>query len=140
MMLQTGEAISIQMPVAHIVQFFGNTIDFETWYRNKLLKLKIGRRPFIEYDSRDECLRIVLPESNPYIEEEANMNPLISSPKMGVLFKSKEKIKRPVKSTTIIQKEAPKLIDIECSLVQTTRPGKMERGTRVMDIVREREH
>ena len=84
---------------------------------------------------REECLRIELPESNPYIEEEANMNPLISSPMMGILFKSKENIKRPAKRTTIIQKEAPKLIDIECSLLQTTRLGKMEGGTRVMDIV-----
>ena len=54
------------------------------------------------------------------------MNPLISSPMMGVLFISKEKIKIPAKTTTIIQKEAPKLIHIECSLVQTPRLGKME--------------
>ena len=60
---------------------------------------------------------------------------------MGVVYKSKEKIKRPAKATTTItHKEIPKLINIECSLVQTTRLGKMEGGTRVMDIVREREH
>ena len=137
MMLQTGEVISSQMPVAQIAQFVGNTVDFEMWCRNKLLKLKIGHSPFIVYDSRDECLRSELPESNPYIEEEANMNPLIPSPMMGVLFKSKEKIKRPAKATTITHKETPKVIDIECSLVQTTCLGKMEGGTRVMDIVRE---
>ena len=88
------------------------------------------------YDSRDECLRSEKPLHNPYIEEEANMNPLSPSPMMGVLFKSKEKIKRPSKTMiTITQKETPKVIDIECSLVQTTRLGKMEGGTRVMDIV-----
>ena len=93
------------------------------------------------YDSRDDCLRIEKPLRNPYIEEEANMNPLISNPIMGVEFKSKEKIKRPSKTTTTIShKETPNLIDIECSLVQTTRLGKMEGGTRVMDIAREREH
>ena len=141
MMLQTGEAISSQMPVAQFVQFFGNTLEFETWYRNKLLKLKIGRSPFILYDPRDESLRIQLPPSNPSIEEEENMNPLSPSPMMGVLFKSKEKIKRHSKTTTMItHKETPKAIDIECSLVQTTRLGKTEGGTRVMDIVRECKH
>ena len=60
---------------------------------------------------------------------------------MGVVFKSKEKIKRPAKATTTItHKETPKVIDNECSLVQTTRLGKMEGGTRVMDIVQDREH
>ena len=111
--------------------------DFETWYRNKLLKLKIGHSPFLVYDSRDEWLRIEKSLCNPYIEEEDNTNPLISNPKMGIVFKSKEKIKRPSKTTTITQKETPKLLDIECSLVQTTRLGKMEGGMRVMDIVRE---
>ena len=140
-MVHPLEAISIQMPVAQIAQFFGNGVDFETWYKNKLLKLKIGHSPFIVYDSRDECLRIEKPLRNPYIEEEENMNPLMSNPMMGVVFKSKEKIKRPAKATTTItHKETPKVIDIECSLVQTTRLGKMEGGTRVMDIVREREH
>ena len=91
------------------------------------------------YDSRDECLGIEKPLRNPYIEEE-NMNPLISNPMMGVVFKSKEKVKRPAKTTTMTHKETPKLIDIECSLVKTTRLRKMEGGTRVMDIVREREH
>ena len=105
------------------------------------MKLKIGYSPFIVYDSRDECLRIEKLVRNPYIEEEENMNPLISNPMMGVVFKSKEKIKRPAKATTTItHKETPKLIDVECSLVQTTRLGKMEGGIRVMDIVREREH
>ena len=141
LMVHPLEAISIQMPVAQIAQFFGNSVEFETWYKNKRLKLKIGHSPFIVYDSRDECLRIEKPLRNPYIEEEENMNPLMSNPMMGVVFKSKEKIKRPAKATTTItHKETPKLIDIECSLVQTTRLGKMEGGTRVMDIVREREH
>ena len=93
------------------------------------------------YDPRDQCLRIELPRSNPYIEDEANMNPLSPNPMMGVLDKSKQKIKRPSKTTTMItHTETPTLIDIECSLVQTTRLGKMEGGPRVMDIVREREH
>ena len=57
LMVHPLEAISIQMPVAQIAQFFGNSVEFETWYKNKLLKLKIGHSPFIVYDSRDECLR-----------------------------------------------------------------------------------
>ena len=91
MMLQTGEAISIQMPVAQFVQCVGNTLEFETWYRNKLLKLKIGHSPFILYDPRDECLRIELPRSNPYNEDKANMTPLSPSPMMSVLFTSKRR-------------------------------------------------
>ena len=141
LMVHPLEAISIQMPVAQIAEFFGNSIDFETWYRNKLEKLKIGHSPFIVYDSRDDCVRIEKPLRNPYIEEEANMNPLISNPMMGVVFKSKEKIKRPSKTkTTITHKETPNVNDTECSFVQTTRLGKMDGGTRVMDIVQEREH
>ena len=141
MMVHPLEAISIQMPVTQIVQFFGNSVEFETWYTNKLMKLKSGHSPFIVYDTRDECVRNEKPLRNPYIEEEENMNPLMSNPMMGVVFTSKEKIKRPAKATTtIMHKETPKVIDIECSLVQTTRLGKMEGGTRVMDIVREREH
>ena len=140
-MVHPLEAISSHMPVAQIAEFFGNTVEFETLYKNKLLKLNIGHSPFIVYDSQDECLRIEKPLHNPYIEEEATMNPLISNPMMGVLYKSKEKTKRPAKATTTItHKETLKLIDIECSLVQTTRLGKMQGGTRVMDIVREREH
>ena len=139
-MVHPLEAISIQMPVAQIAEFFGNSLEFETWYRNKLLKLNIGHSLFIVYDSQDECLRIEKPLRIPYIEEEENMNPFISNPMMGVVFKSKEKIKRPAKTTSITHKETPTLIDIECRLVQTTRLGKMEGGTRVMDIVCEREH
>ena len=59
---------------------------------------------------------------------------------MVVVFKSKEKIKRPAKTTTITHKETQNVIDIECSLVQTTLLRKMEGGMRVMDIVQEREH
>ena len=135
LMVRPLEAISIQMPVAQIAQFFGNTVEFEMWYKNKLLKLKSGHSHFIVYDSRDVCLRIEKLLCNPYIEEEDNMNPLISNPVMGVVFKSMEKIKRPPKTTTSTQKETSKVIDIECSLVQTTHLGKMEGGTRVMDIV-----
>ena len=79
LMVHPLEAISIQMPVAQIAQFFGNTVEFETWYKNKLLK----QSPFIVYDSRDECLRFEKPLRNPYIEEEKNMNPLISNPTDG---------------------------------------------------------
>ena len=104
MMVHPLEVISIQMPVAQIVHFFRNIVDFETWYRNKLLKLKIGCKSVIEYNSHDDCLRFGNPLSNPYVGG-ANMNPLISNPMMGVVFASKKKIKRPAISTTITQKE-----------------------------------
>ena len=67
-MVHPMEAISIQMPVAQIAQFFKNSVEFETWYKNKLLKLKSGHSPFIVYDSRDEWLRSEKPLRNPYIE------------------------------------------------------------------------
>ena len=50
-MLHPLEAISIQMPVAQTAEFVGNSVEFETWYKNKLLKLKVGHSSFIVYDS-----------------------------------------------------------------------------------------
>ena len=126
------ECIAIRMPSHQYQAFFTppSSFDFDTYMNGELLQVKPNKKPWCYYDATSSELRIHFTEDIPYARiDVTGMN--------GLVFKSHKKIS--YKGERIGYAES-KLLDIVCSLIETTRLGKKEGGTRVMDIVNVDDH
>ena len=121
------ECIAIRM-APH--SFFSSDIndEFDTYMNGELLQLKPNKTSWCFYDNTSSELRGHFTHENPYVRTDvSDMN--------GLVFKSRRKISRKSKGLT-----ERKFLDVVCSLIETTRLGKKEGGTRVMDVVNVNKH
>ena len=124
-----NEMIIIKMDKEEYKHFFGKIAQFDTYYKGRLLPVKDGEKSLCIFDETDSEIKIKSLLQNPYITE-TGFDPTDTS-LLGVIFKSTEKIMR----TTRDEKRSTKVLDIECSFIETTRLGSIEGGTKVLDIV-----
>ena len=131
-MAAPNETILIQMPQNQDV--FGSDVKYwETFYKGE--KLKYSRLGYeihsnCLYIKDIDCLAIIATDVNIYrtIEQHAPYRQGF----LGVEFRSPTKIKH---HTTIMQKLRKNImIDIECTLIETTRIGQTNGGTQVLGV------
>ena len=111
-----NEMIIINMDKEEYRHLFGKIAQFDTYYKGRLLPVKEGEKSLCVFDETDSEIQIKSLIKNPYITE-AGYDPTDNS-LLGVIFKSTEKIVRETKGEERI---SSRVIDIECSFIETTR-------------------
>ena len=98
------------------------------YYEGRLLPVKDGEKSLCVFDETDSEIKIKSLLHNPYITEagfDSTGNLLL-----GVIFKSTEKIIR----TSDESKMNTRVLDNECSFIETTRLGNIDGGTKVQSV------
>ena len=125
-----GECIAVRMPSDHYRAFFtpGISDDFDAYMNGEQLQLIPNKKPWCYYEANSSELRIHFTDENPYARNDASdMN--------GLVFKSRRNVSLKHVSTKRDDFAVGKFLDVVCSLIETTRLGRREGGTRVMDVV-----
>ena len=128
-----NEAILIQMPPNQFKDVFGSDVKYwETYFKgNRLVSKRIGFEIQSKcfYLKNIDCLVIIATDVNIYRTAEQHLP--AQEGFLDVEFRSPTKIK---KHSTVVKPGKNMMIDIECDLLETTRIGQTNGGTKVMGV------
>ena len=139
-----NECIALIMPGEQYLEIFGSSAEFDTCYKGEKLLLKPGFQSVCKFDYHVDALIILATPVNTYVTDEEH-DPTQES-YLGVELRSANKIRKRkdkgekyAKEKTVI-KGGDIIFDVECRLIETTRLGTMQGGTKVLDVVNANGH
>ena len=139
-----NECIAFIMPGEQYLEFFGGRAEFDTYYKGGKLLPKPGFQSVCKFDYHVDALLILASTVTTYVTDEEH-DPTQES-YLGIEFRSADKIRKRkdkgekyAKEQTVIKGDGI-LFDVECSLIETTRLGTMQGGTKVLDVLNANGH